>query len=410
MDTRTFKDSARRMYGRAAGVAVLAAALLVPAAAAAQDKPLIEYHGYLRSGFGANTGNGGRQVAFQAPGAYAKWRLGNETETYGELGLTANWLGGQDDGAWFRTEIKLAVITPNLQQFDVVNPFAIQESYAEAGNLFESQPGMSFWAGHRFYRRHDLHLNDFFYWDMSGYGAGFQDMDLGFGKLHVAYLGTGNDTNDTKNHVDIRISGIQLPAGELTVGVTPVFQANVGADDDFGVAATVMHTMGGFMGGFNKFSVQFGYGVQAGLQTYFGGGDDAWMLRVVEQAQIQTSESMSMMFGGVFQLDNTDGVDGGNIWTSVGARPIFHLSKYTAFQAEAGVDIVKPDGGDTGFLGKVTVAPTLKAGNSFWGRPELRAFVTAAFWNENIQGAVGGGAFDDDTFGVTMGVQAESWW
>src|SRR5947207_10141468 len=43
-----------------------------------------EFHGYFRSGYGLN-GAGGEQVAFQAPGAGAKYRLGNEAETYGEF-------------------------------------------------------------------------------------------------------------------------------------------------------------------------------------------------------------------------------------------------------------------------------------------------------------------------------------
>jgi maltoporin len=40
-----------------------------------------EFHGYFRSGFGSNS-RGGQQVAFEAPGAQAKYRLGNEAETY----------------------------------------------------------------------------------------------------------------------------------------------------------------------------------------------------------------------------------------------------------------------------------------------------------------------------------------
>ena len=43
-----------------------------------------EFHGYFRSGYGLN-GKGGQQVAFIAPGADAKYRLGNEAETYGEV-------------------------------------------------------------------------------------------------------------------------------------------------------------------------------------------------------------------------------------------------------------------------------------------------------------------------------------
>jgi maltoporin len=40
-----------------------------------------EFHGYLRSGYGMN-GEGGKMEAFKAPGAFAKYRLGNEAETY----------------------------------------------------------------------------------------------------------------------------------------------------------------------------------------------------------------------------------------------------------------------------------------------------------------------------------------
>lgn len=35
-----------------------------------------EFHGYFRSGFGLNR-RGGQQAAFEAPGAQAKYRLGN---------------------------------------------------------------------------------------------------------------------------------------------------------------------------------------------------------------------------------------------------------------------------------------------------------------------------------------------
>lgn len=427
MDTRTSTRTARRLRWQAIGAAVLGASILVPATAAAQEeKEPFEFHGYMRSGFGVNE-RLGDQNAFQAPGAYAKYRLGNEAETYIELTLQNNWISGEGGGPWFLTRVTPALITGNNSTFTEISPFALREAYAEAGNIFESQPGMSFWAGHRFYRRHDVHINDFFYWDMSGPGAGFQDMDLGFGKLAVAWLG-GSDDNIlleqgrfAKNNFDIRVYDVDAGVGTISVGVNPVLA--LGGDEDageqpstHGVAATVMHTMGGFMGGFNKLSIQFGYGGAATLNTFIGGAAEGWMLRVVEQAQIQTSEAFSMMWTGSFQIDNTDGTDGGNMWISAGARPTFHLGEYTALLVEAGVDGVQPDGGDFGFLGKLTVAPAIKAGNSFWGRPEIRAFATAAFWNDAIQSTadnpngVGGAAYIDKTFGLTFGVQAESWW
>ena len=60
-------------------------AILSTAASAAT----VDFSGYARSGIGAAAA-GGNQVAFQAAGAATKYRLGNETDTYGEIGLGSN--------------------------------------------------------------------------------------------------------------------------------------------------------------------------------------------------------------------------------------------------------------------------------------------------------------------------------
>ena len=53
-------------------------------------------------------------------------------------------------------------------------------------NLIEWLPGSTIWAGKRFYQRHDVHMIDFYYWDISGPGAGLENIDVGFGKLSLA--------------------------------------------------------------------------------------------------------------------------------------------------------------------------------------------------------------------------------
>uniref|UniRef100_UPI00396CF417 carbohydrate porin n=1 Tax=Escherichia coli TaxID=562 RepID=UPI00396CF417 len=40
-------------------------------------------------------------------------------------------------------------------------------------------PGSTIWAGKRFYQRHDVHMIDFYYWDISGPGAGLENIDVG---------------------------------------------------------------------------------------------------------------------------------------------------------------------------------------------------------------------------------------
>ena len=66
--------------------------------------------------------------------------------------------------------------------------FRFREAFIQAGNIFEGQPGAKFWAGERYYRRQHIEINDFYSLDMSGYGAGVEDLNVGIGKLAVAYL------------------------------------------------------------------------------------------------------------------------------------------------------------------------------------------------------------------------------
>jgi len=390
-----------------------------------------EFHGYFRSGAGIN-GKGGDQEAFQAPGAYTKYRLGNETETYGELQFDNNWINPDHNAAWFKTTLLLAVVAPRNQTFDILNAIAVRQAFVEAGHVIEAKPDMTFWAGQRFYRRKDVHISDFFYHDMSGYGAGFQDLKVGEkSKLAVAYLAASRENGMgapvpspgrlLKNTLDVRLYDIPVGKSSLEFWLNPALTAD-------GTKASSLNGIGGgvffttpLTKGFNEVSAEFGTGESANFANRLDGLDSsAWMFRIVERAVAQINPKLSMMWTGVVQLDNTNGDangSGGNLWVSAGARPVYSFTKYTGIAFEAGVDIVKPEdpaapapAAQTGFLGKVTVAPLIRAGTDFWARPELRAFVTAAFWNDAIKGQVGGSPYANDTFGLSAGVQMEAWW
>src|SRR5262249_17837449 len=136
-----------------------------------------EFHGYFRSGYGVNS-VGGQQVAFQAPGAGAKYRLGNEAETYGELIFVNNWLNPSNNPgkAWMKPEFMVEGNTSNSATYSNLNgpgndQFRLREAFISIGNLSRSQPGAKFWAGERYYRRQHIDIDDFYPLDMSGYGA-----------------------------------------------------------------------------------------------------------------------------------------------------------------------------------------------------------------------------------------------
>lgn len=154
-----------------------------------------EFHGYFRSGYGLNS-KGGQQVAFEAPGADAKYRLGNETETYAELIFVNNWLNPErkSDKAWMKTEAMIEANTTNSASYANFSngtgndKFRLREAFVQAGNVLGSQPDAKFWAGERYYRREHVEIDDFYPLDMSGYGGGVEDLDLRIGKLAVAFL------------------------------------------------------------------------------------------------------------------------------------------------------------------------------------------------------------------------------
>jgi len=393
---------------------------------------LIEANGYFRSGIGVNS-KGGEQDAFQAPGAYSKYRLGNEAETYGEFGFTFNWVNpDQNDAAWFKTALKLAFVAPRTNTFDTLSAIAIREAYGQAGHVIDAKPEMSFWAGQRFYRRKDVHIIDFFFQDMSGYGAGFEDLKVGEkAKLAVAYLGgsttagpMGGGNYDLghllKNTIDLRLYDLPVGPGTLELWAIPTLAARgtPASGNRSGIGGGAFYFVP-FMGGFNEISAEFGYGGAANLSSAVGNlPSGAWLFRVVERATIQASPKLSMMWTGVFQLDNTNGDangSGGNLWLSAGARPVYNFTKHLGIAVEGGVDIVKAEAPtgvtvDTGVLGKLTVAGLVRPGMDFWARPELRVFVTGAVWNDAIKGAVGGPEYATDTAGLTAGVQGEMWW
>lgn len=139
----------------------------------------VDFTGYARSGIGW-TGSGGEQQCFQATGAQSKYRLGNECETYAELKLGQEvWKEG-DKSFYFDTNVAYSVAQQN--DWEATSP-AFREANVKGKNLIDALPGSTIWAGKRFYQRHDVHMIDFYYWDISGPGAGLEDVDLGFGKL-----------------------------------------------------------------------------------------------------------------------------------------------------------------------------------------------------------------------------------
>jgi maltoporin len=151
---------------------------------------------YIRSGVGAN-GNGGPQdFDFEIPDfGLGRMRLGNENDTYMELTWKQAHMLGDSPDVMDVSMTFTPAITYNTTKVTFSNQFvngsqwAMRQAYLEAKNFIKSAPEITVWGGQRFYDRHDIHIHDLFFDDYSGYGMGVDNIDLGFGKLLVSYLG-----------------------------------------------------------------------------------------------------------------------------------------------------------------------------------------------------------------------------
>ena len=400
-----------------------------------QQLGTFEFHGYFRSGYGLS-GQGGQQVAFEAPGAGAKYRLGNEAETYGEFIFVNNWVNPNHDSdkAWFHTEVMLEANTTDSASYSNFNngigndQFRLREVFVRAGNLFESQPEAKFWAGERYYRRQHIEINDFYPLDMSGYGAGFEDLNLGVGKLALGYLaGARPDIQTTngnyaKSNVDVRFYDVKAPGGTLagwfdfatskggtTSGGEVIPTSN-------GYAFGIRHQRLEWHGGYHALGIQYGTGPASNFSTSIDDPtrfiNSTARFLLTEQVLFQPNDKFAIM--PIFILQRTrDGnpQHGWDQWTSFGARPEVFFTKHISLAFEGGFDHTHSSTGQYGgWLRKFTIAPQIGSGRQFFSRPVLRAFLTYANWSDGLRGFVGGIPFQNRSSGLTYGVQAETWW
>ncbi|MBE2212448.1 MAG: carbohydrate porin [Opitutaceae bacterium] len=418
----------------------------------------MDIHGYFRAGYGRND-RGGSMVGFQAPGALAKYRLGNEADTYGEITFGKNFYGADafalgkpgaaasaSAGPIGRFQTTIAAYTP-IQ--DAVNSGAASFSFAEIwgsiGNVVTTQPSLKFWAGNRYYRRHDIHLNDFFFSNMSGTGGGFEDLTLSNGKLALAWIGApgssgvssvpepdaANKAGFSKTNFDLRLYDVDVPGGKGEFGLvyartTSGFDAEGNrAPGSSGVSGMFIHTRQGVFSadGVNKASIQFGTGaaktLNSGFETFVLDGQsfirpderDSWRLRITENFTANLSDSFSFGPVLVYQVTDYAGAAGKVTWASAGMRPVWHFDSHLSLAFEAGVDWVRDSAaGTSDQLYKFTLAPQVSLGGRFMSRPVVRGFVTYATWGDDFISRIGGQDYIGESDGLTAGMHMEVWW
>ena len=166
-------------------VAVLATSSMLSAAQAVTVTPT--FGGYLRAGLDR-----------QQHGKFKSWnvnkvgRLGNESDIWAELALGANISGATD--AVFGVQTRLVYTNENgcdqekTPKDDNFKNAYLDEVYATAKNVFSFSKEATIWAGKRYYHREQTEIMDYKWYQIEGYGAGIEYIDVGPGKLSFAWF------------------------------------------------------------------------------------------------------------------------------------------------------------------------------------------------------------------------------
>lgn len=377
-------------------------------------------------------------VCFKAPGAGSKYRLGNECETWIELGLydTIRF----DNGITLHNQIRPVFTGANNRNIEYLR---LDELYSELGGIVEHNT-LSLWAGRRFYERYDSHLSDYFYFNMSGDGAGFRNLDLDGYKLSYSYifdsLNPPSVSGNEKVHFDSHDLRLSKPTerGEWTLFAnrmevhsktfSPTQQIDVSPGYAAGVLYKDIHLTKELFGmeGENITGLFYGKGVAKGagaaspyLQEAFidailGTNDaieEARTWRFINYNGFE-NEQWGLISNVVYEKRkeiNFSGAD--QTWISAGVRPYWFFHKNGRLVMESGIDWIEDDATNQIYtLSKTTVALEAAVDKGIWKRPVVRLFYTYSDWSDNTLGMVGSGYYSTQTHGDNVGIQLEYWW
>jgi maltoporin len=407
-----------------------------------------EFHGYFRAGMGIN-GNGESMEAFQAPYAGSKYRLGNEAEAYIELTYIQNFLPEslQKNGVDFSIVFTLAYVTPTSSNNDFDTSTTVREAYAKAKGVWAAQKEAVFWAGNRYYQQVDVHMNDFFFRDMAGFGGGIEDVHLGDNlNMALAWLGGSIDSLNSdgsvvgedefrlnKNTLDLCFYGMDTGIGKLSIALDIVNFKGDTIDLDTVNDVRLQNSTGYSITSIlesdlsknlkNRFVLQYGTAaadnfkavMDAPIGVNWASGmvfdmDDTWRFRVMDDILIENGSPISLQGLVLYERYDNGLNEGGLDWISTGLRPIYHFGDYFSLALEAGADYTSKEGEESGVLGKLTFAPQITPQSTHFSRPAIRAYLTYARWSDGFEGQVAPIAYSDEQDGISAGVQVEAWW
>ena len=405
--------------------AVLAAAFAMPAQA--NYTPNAYFGGYFRSGVMSKHFNKTDDLVHRVG------RLGAENDTYGEIFLGAD-VATVDDTVWtVNSMLAVSSSSPNSwvglgdgdKDGNKDGDIALRQFNVEVKGLFESDKDAKIWVGKKYVQREDIHITDDYYYDISGNGAGIENVSLGAGKFSTAYVQNANNMHN----FDVRYSFPLWDGANFQIGnVYSQEKKQNAADQQLNGNMLTLEFSQGFNGGWNKTVFQWKTGGQAGQGSGTAwGGEDGNGYRLFNFGETTLVGDLHLFhvvsyeytkYDKPWHSDAQDPNKKTKEWQAV-FRPWYKLTKMTRVYAELGAwgktTSQRNVEDDNERAQKITLAYAITpdAGN-FWSRPEIRFFGTwlhgdtknnGAKYSKPVVNSYRGGSVD-----MQVGVQVEAWW
>lgn len=318
-----------------------------------------------------------------------------------------------------------------------------KEAYIELGDLSYFADGLSIWAGQRYLNRQSGIITKEFWKQSSGVGAGVQYHDAGFAVIS-ADPGEGSCTlsganvnskqcsldsdgrSTTLTSADFYYYGVEGLGGKFDFDLKITSRKHVDesstAKDGYGAAITYHRDYYGF-DGWSTTAITYGKGVSANRGVNFGQWSGNWnkddrsifltsygVANIAQNIQLGTEVTY-------WQLDNNTTHD---VWGSkdglsrliVGVTPSYQVNEN--FRMEATLTYALESLGAAGTWGRedadtsfytATLAPVLTVNADYWGRPQIKPYITYMKSSDNGYAWTSG----DDNSETRVGIEAEIW-
>lgn len=301
--------------------------------------------------------------------------------------------------------------------------------YIEAKNVLT--PGLTLWIGSNLYRKNDIHICDYFYFNSlpgQGVGAYFGGLDVavltqtGAGPFFTADLNAGQpppaEPAIVQRQRTMVIGQYKVPfgmAGSYAQGLGEFHVVPKSRNADTRAPRGVNPRDWGAVGGvkvhldlgsdnFSDASARVGNrianGAESGGSTYNTFGlpgvdgtyDGALGLELVEHFMWNVGKLVSVNGYGTlhFSRGGTDTdpameISNNRLDYSFGARATSYISDQLHLITEGTFQARKDEGLDTGTAVKLSIAPTVvpTGERSPWARPEMRLIYTVGFYNQD---------------------------